>query len=178
VIAITAVLPRVRRTGTCGIFQRKINGKQGYWNHLQMFAQIQQMGSGTRRYTMKKISVFTVAMLVSASAAWAYGDHHDWDCGNDVIVTAWKSEFSLSSAKPRGSIPVATASSRDIKKRRGSVSLKIEWDAEQSKVWLNGKECHYMSDMDWYRRWCAEDPDPNSQACQEVKATDEMSDDK
>ena len=31
------------------ILHRTINGKQGYWNHLQMFAQIQQMGICARR---------------------------------------------------------------------------------------------------------------------------------
>ena len=123
---------------------------------------------------MNKIFLLSVAMLVSSSSAWAFGDHSDWDCGNDVIVTGWKSEFSISSTKPLGGIQVGQASDSDIKRGWGSVAIKIKWYAKESRLWLNGKECKYMSDMDWYRRWCAEDPDPKSVACQEVKATDEM----
>ena len=73
-------------------------------------------------------------------------------------MTGWKSEFSISSTKPLGGIQLAKPATVTSSRGWGSVAIKIKWYAKESRLWLNGKECKYMSDMDWYRRWCAEIP--------------------
>jgi hypothetical protein len=123
--------------------------------------------------SQKKFVTAAIGACLTAGSAWAYGDHMDWDCDNGIVVNVgtvketepWKTGVYFAPSNPdMGVIPIAIT-----RKDKGEVSLKIKWDfaSNPPKVWLNGKLCHYMSDMDWYRRWCAKDP--NLQECENLK---------
>jgi hypothetical protein len=78
----------------------------------------------------------------------------------------WRTGVYLAPSNPDASIvPIAAT-----RKKKGEVSFKVKWDFSASptpKMWLNGKECLYMSDMEWYKRWCAKDP--SLQECENLK---------
>jgi hypothetical protein len=59
----------------------------------------------------KKLLLAAVALCLVAGSAWAYGDHDDWDCGGELMVTQWKDKLSIGSPK---AIPITT-----IKQKKG-----------------------------------------------------------
>jgi len=96
-------------------------------------------------------------LMTSVIPANAYGDHYDWDCGNDIMVTAWKDERKIHYVDPEGNF---------TKKDMGNVTLKIRGN----RVWLNGRECKpLLSEEAWYKFWCDRDPKANAEACQALE---------
>ena len=49
------------------------------------------------------------ALMTSVIPAKAFGNHADWDCGNDVMVSTWKTDISNGDASERGARRFARA---------------------------------------------------------------------
>ena len=108
---------------------------------------------------MRKLLASAAILFAITGSALAYGDHADWRCDNGVMVTNWKDEYLIWHEKDYHILVGKTNG-----KVKGEVSLKLRWDAHSSKVWLNGKECHFITDEEYYKEWCEKEPN-NPEAC-------------
>ena len=99
-----------------------------------------------------------VRVALMTGSAQAYGDHADWDCGTSIMLTFWKNELSYTDHGRGGLLANTDDKSEATLKRKGKAPVKIKW-FYSGVVTANGKVCHEMSDIDWYREWCRKEKD-------------------
>jgi hypothetical protein len=105
-----------------------------------------------------KTLIAAALLLALTSPAFAFGDHADWDCGNQIGVTMWKNQISLSA----GGDPFSENAVRYTEKSSGRFDLR--WD--RKNVWMNGKKCVYLTDNLHWTKYCAEG---DKSSCDELK---------
>ena len=125
---------------------------------------------------MRRLLIAVTAFALTAGSAHAYGDHEDWDCGNDLIVTGWKDQLSFNTHDEHlyaPSIAPVKDKGKTVVRRKGKAAVTVTWDLTDHpiRITANSKACHYMTGMDWYREWCRRGHDAG--ACERIRRQEE-----
>ena len=84
-----------------------------------------------------KLSVIAAALLIMTTSepAAAYGDHANFDCGNNIEASTWKNNVTVTLPEGRQDEPFTLR-------------------ATTRKLFVNGRRCVFLTDRMYLKREC------------------------